>query len=185
MLKRPRTRLVTSFVLLLVLPAAAAAFPNPLQLFGIGKEAPTSEPSPARPLVQLPAGAPVSFAAIAGAAKPAVVNISTTQTVRNPGTQEFEQQFGPFGQNDPFPEFFKHFFPSRPRSFTQRSLGSGVIIDADGYIVTNAHVVKNADTWARWETHRRSPTACASRAELLHRAAPLGGCDDVPRSGGG
>jgi serine protease Do len=52
---------------------------------------------------------------------------------------------GPIDPNDPFFQFFRHFFPEMPRSFTQRSLGSGVIIDPDGYLVTNAHVVKNAD----------------------------------------
>ena len=84
---------------------------------------------------------PLSFADIARAAKPAVVNVSTTQTVRGQG---FPGGTGPFGEQDPFSEFFRHFGPP-PRNFTQRSLGSGFIIDREGDVVTNAHVVKNAD----------------------------------------
>jgi serine protease Do len=129
-------------ILLLVSGAASATgFPNPFGLFGRGR----TESPPATPAPEHFSGAlapPFSFAPIVRGVKPAVVNVSTTQTVRSEG-----RRFGPPGMNpeDPFSEFFRHFFPEMPRSFTQRSLGSGVIIDQDGYIVTNAHVVKNAD----------------------------------------
>jgi serine protease Do len=119
--------------------AAAAAFPNPLGFLGGGKGA--SAP-PER--LASSAGAPFSFSGIVRSVKPAVVNVSTTQTVRPQGVPGFGPG-GPIDPQDPFFQFFRHFFPETPRSFTQRSLGSGVIIDADGYIVTNAHVVKNAD----------------------------------------
>jgi serine protease Do len=128
--------------------AAAVAFPNPLQWFGSAEPSPTARAASTAPppAVALPASAaPASFAPIARAAQPAVVNVSTTQTVRAPGGPQFGPGPSPFGEQDPSSQFFRHFFPQMPRSFTQRALGSGVIIDADGHIVTNAHVVKGAD----------------------------------------
>src|SRR3990172_3411810 len=81
------------------------------------------------------------FVEVAERLKPSVVNISTTQKVQ-PSRRQTEPFFrGPFreffGE-----EFFERFFS---REFERRSLGSGVIVDAKGTILTNNHVVEQAD----------------------------------------
>jgi serine protease Do len=88
---------------------------------------------------------PASFADIAEAVKPAVVNISTKQKVHTRGVPKLGPHQGPFGENDPFSQFFRHFFDQQPHDLERQALGSGVVIDKDGSIVTNAHVVQGAD----------------------------------------
>ena len=84
---------------------------------------------------------PDSFADLAERLSPAVVNISTTMVVRNNDRPQLPQ----FPEGSPFEDFFREFEDRGERSRRAQSLGSGFIIDAAGIVVTNNHVIENAD----------------------------------------
>jgi serine protease Do len=104
-------------------------------------------------------GRPDSFADLVVQVSPAVVNVRTVKTVKRPTMPELFQhpgrQGGPQGGPDEempdLHEFFRRFFGPNgpggqmPKEFKQRSLGSGVIVDPAGYVLTNNHVVAEAD----------------------------------------
>jgi serine protease Do len=97
--------------------------------------------------------APDSFADLAAKLLPSVVNISTTQTLKTAGGEQGGSDMPQFPPGSPFEEFFHDFLQRNlpkgeqpdvvPRKAT--SLGSGFIIDPAGYIVTNNHVIADAD----------------------------------------
>src|ERR1051325_3876251 len=90
--------------------------------------------------------APESFADLVDKLMPTVVNITTTQKVPQQGPRLRDMPQLPPGS--PFEELFKEFFDRKGGDQQQRrgtSLGSGFIIDGEGYIVTNNHVIQGAE----------------------------------------
>ena len=81
---------------------------------------------------------PMNISDLAKRVRPAVVNIRTVKTVSD-GGRVFRHFYGnPFGDRDnPFKDFFPQMPDGSPHDFKQQSLGSGFIIDKEGYIVTN------------------------------------------------
>src|SRR6476646_8488383 len=106
----------------------------------------------ARLAVPDPIPSPSSFSGIVNRVEPAVVNIATTQVLERKQKKRPAQPKGrmqpadPDDKDDPMQDFFDRFFDGRQDSPPQaeRSLGSGVIVDKRGYILTNNHVIENA-----------------------------------------
>lgn len=124
---------------------ASPRLPRPVARFlaaaviGLGFVAPLAGPDAA-----MARSAPVSFADLAEQLSPAVVNISTAQTIAATGRRR-----PVLPEGSPLEEFFKEFFNERggqnapPRRVN--SLGSGFVVDPEGYVVTNNHVIDGAD----------------------------------------
>jgi len=107
-----------------------------------GHEAATAQKPPNLPAITYDRGLP-SLSGLVKMTKPSVVNINTTTVVKGIDMPtRFGNPFRDFFGND---EFFDKFFSDTPtREFKQKSLGSGFVIDKEGYILTNNHVVEKA-----------------------------------------
>jgi serine protease Do len=87
---------------------------------------------------------PATFSDLAEKVRPGVVNIQVVKKVKN---VDFGFRGNPFGKQNPFGDFFAPFFQGNPpsREYKQQGVGSGFVISQDGYILTNNHVVEDAD----------------------------------------
>ena len=110
---------------------------------------------------------PGSFSRLVKKASPSVVNISAVRVIKTP-----EQSPFPFGSDDPLKQFFEKFFRQQlPREFRQNSLGTGFIIDRDGHVLTNNHVVEQTtDIKVKLVNNREYPAEIIGRDPLTDLA---------------
>jgi serine protease Do len=119
------------------------------------------------------------FSQISKQLEPSVVNINTESTIKNPHRRRSirpdpDQQEPDGGEEGaPFQDFFDKFFGGQggqggpeAGNIRQRSLGSGVIVDSKGYIVTNRHVVEKADR-IRVKLQDENPASPGHDAKLI------------------
>jgi len=136
MVQLERRTFVVALVLAVVAGGALGAFTATRAEL---RRSPAVAQTPVAPLPIVPVQMPPqggTFAAIADAIKPAVININTFARGGLPGRTPLEEFFGE--------EFYRRFFGEVPERIPQRSLGSGVIVDPTGIALTNAHVVERA-----------------------------------------
>ncbi len=153
----PRRRFFSTFAVLATL--AIGILIGTLVSYGVkGK---TNESADAKPLaIPAPTQLSSTFSTIAKQIEPSVVNINTESTIKMRGHRHgMPPDQG--DDQDPFQDFFDHFFGNPGQGggpgdtgpggtdnsggIRERSLGSGVIVDPKGYILTNRHVVEKAD----------------------------------------
>jgi len=119
-----------------------------------------------------------TFSQISKQLEPSVVNINTESTIKNPHHRrstrpDQDDDQGGDDQDNQFQDFFDKFFGGQPGqggpdpgTIRQRSLGSGVIVDSKGYIVTNRHVVEKADR-IRVKLQDENPASPGHDAKLV------------------
>jgi Do/DeqQ family serine protease len=136
----------TALALLLLAALAAPALAQPAPGRSPAPSAPAADKrAPARPpSARIDARAVLqameeAFSAVADRVTPAVVNVSTVSRRSTSGSSDDPQRFREFFGE----EFFERYFKRRPRD-EPRASGSGVIVDPAGYILTNNHVIENA-----------------------------------------
>jgi serine protease Do len=137
----PKKRLTAILIALVVVGAFAA--------FGYGG---ATAPKPFQPApgavsvgVETPL-VPANFSELAERVRPGVVNIRVVKKVQNARMGMPNFRGNPFGDRNPFGDFFGPFSDGTPPGGSkQRGVGSGFVMSRDGYIITNNHVVEDAD----------------------------------------